>query len=241
MNPLYCHPSRVMACVFVLFSRVAQTHHDVHDEIVPCYATKTALRAINPARTMPCMSPKSAFLDDIVKFALIALLVVVPIRVFIAQPFIVRGASMEPVFKNGEYLIVDQLSYRFNEPERGDVIILKYPKDPSIYFIKRIIGLPGETVELQGTQIVIRTGIGEEPVVVDNSYIDPSRLRSEYGTYSLSESEYFVMGDNRNASSDSRVWGALPKEDIVGRAWMRLFPPNRIEWMPGVVELTAAK
>jgi len=187
---------------------------------------------------MRCMSEKSALLDDIIKFALIALLVVVPIRVFVAQPFIVRGASMEPIFKNGEYLIVDQLTYRFEKPDRGDIIIMRYPKDPDVFFIKRIIGLPGETVEIQGKQIIIRRGLNEPALVLDDSFIDESRIRSEYGTYNLDENEYFVMGDNRIASSDSRVWGALPEEDIVGRAWIRLFPPNRIDFLPGKEDLT---
>lgn len=185
--------------------------------------------------TMP--EDKSEFFDDIIKFALIALLIVLPIRLFIAQPFIVRGSSMDPVFKNGEYLIVDQLSYRLDEPKRGDVVVMRYPKDPSVFFIKRIIGLPGETVELQGSKVIIRKGIGQEPVNLDESFIDSSRLENEYGTYALSADEYFVMGDNRIASSDSRVWGNLPREDIVGRALIRLFPVDRIGFMPGEVTL----
>ena len=182
--------------------------------------------------------PKNAFLDDIIKFALIALLIVVPIRWFVAQPFVVRGASMEPIFENGEYLIVDQLSYRFEKPKRGDVIIMRYPKDPQLFFIKRIIGLPNETVELQGKRVIVRRGADVEPIELDESFIDPSRIRDEYGTYALSEGEYFVMGDNRIESSDSRVWGSLPAEDIVGRPLVRLLPPTRIELFPGKVEFS---
>lgn len=178
---------------------------------------------------------KSAILDDIIKFALIALLIVVPLRWFVAQPFVVRGASMEPIFENGEYLIVDQLTYRFHEPERDDVIILRYPKDPDVFFIKRIIGLPGETVELQGKRVVIRRGTDKEPIILDESFIDPERMRDEYGTYALGDGEYFVMGDNRTESSDSRSWGSLPRENIVGRPLVRLFPPTRIEMFPGAV------
>jgi signal peptidase I len=184
------------------------------------------------------MLPKpSGFFDDIIKFALIALLIVIPIRWFIAQPFVVHGASMVPTFENGEYLIVDQLTYRFEEPQRGDVIIMRYPNDPSVFFIKRIIGLPGETVEIQGTQVIIRKGADEESVTLDQSFLDPSRIRSEYGTYTLGSDEYFVMGDNRAESSDSRIWGALPREDVVGRALFRLFPVTRIDMFPGKVEL----
>ncbi|MBX9765402.1 signal peptidase I [Patescibacteria group bacterium] len=178
---------------------------------------------------------KSVILDDVIKFALIALLIVVPLRWFVAQPFVVRGASMEPIFENGEYLIVDQLTYRFEEPERDDVVILRYPKDPDVFFIKRIIGLPGETVELQGKRVIIRRGPDTEPIILDESFISPDRMRDEYGTYALGEKEYFVMGDNRNESSDSRAWGSLPRDNIVGRPLVRLFPPTKIEILPGDV------
>ncbi|OGG43485.1 signal peptidase I [Candidatus Kaiserbacteria bacterium RIFCSPHIGHO2_01_FULL_48_10] len=177
------------------------------------------------------------WLDEIVAFALIALVIVVPIRWFVAQPFIVRGASMEPTFENGEYLIVDQLTYRFSQPERGDVIIMRYPKDPSTFFIKRIIGLPNETVELTGEKVIIRRGEDTEPLTLDDSFIDPSRMRPEHSTYALGADEYFVMGDNRIESSDSRTWGALPAEDIVGRTFVRLFPLTRIALFPGDVFL----
>lgn len=175
-------------------------------------------------------------LGDTIKFALIALLIVVPIRWFVAQPFVVRGASMVPTFQNNEYLIVDQVSYRFEEPKRGDVIIMRYPKDPKTFFIKRIIGLPNETVETEGKTITIRRD-GSEPIVIDQSFIDPARMRNEYKTYTLGADEYFVMGDNRNESSDSRSWGNLPREDIIGRPIVRLFPPSRITIFPGTVTL----
>lgn len=170
--------------------------------------------------------------DDLVKFALIALLIVFPIRVFIAQPFIVRGASMEPAFEDGEYLIVDQISYRTGEPQRGDVIIMRYPKDETIFFIKRVIGLPGETVELDGARVRIERA-GVPAFTLDESYIAPERLQNQHGTYILSQDEYFVMGDNRKASSDSRSWGVLKRNEIVGRAYARLLPPSRIGILPG--------
>lgn len=177
---------------------------------------------------------KKNSLEDIIKFALIALLIVVPIRWFVAQPFIVRGASMEPTFLNGEYLIVDQLAYRFEEPARGDVIIMRYPKDPSMFFIKRIIGLPNETVEILGSRVVVDRP-NAAPLSLDESFIPKERLQSEYGVYELGPDEYFVMGDNRIESSDSRSWGALPKKDVVGRALVRLFPPAKISLFPGKV------
>lgn len=177
----------------------------------------------------------TSFTKDVVTFALIALLVVVPIRWFIAQPFIVRGDSMVPTFHSGDYLIVDQLSYRFEEPERGDVIIMRYPKDESVYFIKRIIGLPGETVELQGTRVIIRQP-GAEPLTLSETYLADVTHRPEFATYALGSDEYFVMGDNRDASSDSRVWGPLPKKEVIGRAYVRLFPPASLAYLPGHVD-----
>lgn len=173
-------------------------------------------------------------IDDLIKFALIALLIVLPIRTFIAQPFIVRGASMVPTFENGEYLIVDQLSYRFSEPARGDVIILRYPRDPKTFFIKRIIGLPGETIEILGDRIAIQDEDGTI-LFLDEPYIAPERRQQEFGVYRLSEGEYFVMGDNRIESSDSRSWGVLSRDEIIGRAFLRLLPIDRVSAMPGAV------
>jgi signal peptidase I len=170
--------------------------------------------------------------DDLIKFALLALLIVIPVRIFIAQPFIVRGASMEPTFMGGEYLIVDQLSYRFHPPARGDVIIMRYPKDTSVFFIKRIIGLPGETVELAGPKVTILK-TGSPSMTLSEPYVATGRLENEYATYTLGPDDYFVMGDNRIESSDSRAWGLLPKKDIMGRALLRLLPPTRLGLLPG--------
>lgn len=185
--------------------------------------------------TILCMhdDKRENFFIEMLKFAFIALVVVLPIRLFIAQPFVVSGSSMEPTFENGEYLIVDQVTYALREPERLEVVIFHYPKDPSKYFIKRIIGLPGETVIVgpDGVQVETATGgtlaLGEAYVV--------NRGNGNFGRYTLKDGEYFVMGDNRPASSDSRVWGGLPKEDIVGRAFVRLLPPRAIEFLPGSV------
>ncbi|MBI3573774.1 signal peptidase I [Candidatus Kaiserbacteria bacterium] len=175
--------------------------------------------------------------QEIISFALIALAIVIPVRVWVAQPFIVHGASMEDTFNSGEYLIVDQLTYRFEAPRRGDVIVMRYPKDPSVFFIKRIIGLPGETVEIRGADVVIHPAGEEKPFTLDESFLTPSRVRSEYATYTLGEGQYFVMGDNRAESSDSRSWGPLPAKDIVGHAVLRLFPLDRVGALPGNVLL----
>jgi signal peptidase I len=171
-------------------------------------------------------------LAEIVQFALIALIIVIPIRWFVAQPFIVSGASMENTFHSGEYLIVDQISYRFEDPEAGDVVIFRYPRNPSTFFIKRIIGTPGDTISIDGNVVTIFNEEHPNGYVLDESYIkemSPNTFLSE----TLGEREYFVMGDNRNKSSDSRAWGVLQEENIIGRALVRLFPFNEISTMPG--------
>lgn len=170
---------------------------------------------------------------EIVIFAILALLIVVPFRIFIAQPFIVDGSSMVPTFENGQYLIVDQLTYRFHEPQRGDVITFRYPKNISVFFIKRIIGLPGETVEISPEGKITIDHPGETPFTLSEPYIAQDHPSYTAAKYTLGNDEYFVMGDNRGASSDSRVWGPLPRKDIVGRVILRLLPPSKIGIFPG--------
>ena len=179
---------------------------------------------------------KNGFRETIL-FALIALVIVIPVRVFVAQPFIVHGTSMQPTFESGEYLIIDQLTYHFEAPKRGDVIVMRYPKDTSTFFIKRIIGLPNETVEFAGKNVIIHPANGGTPFTLDESFLDPARVGSEYGMYALGPGEYFVMGDNRIVSDDSRSWGPLPANDVVGKVLFRLFPFSRVAESPGKVSL----
>ena len=163
---------------------------------------------------------------EVAKVVLIALVIVLPLRVFVFQPFLVRGDSMEQNYHSGDYLIVDQLSYRLRSPERGEVIVLKFPFDTSQRFIKRIVGLPGETVEVEDGKVVVYRGEEgqREAVVLDESMylpldlVTPGSVRIE-----LREQEYFVLGDNRPFSSDSRKWGVLEKEFIVGRVFLNVF------------------
>jgi len=173
---------------------------------------------------------------DTVKFVLIILLIVIPVRVFVAQPFIVNGASMDPTFGHGEYLIVDQISYRFNEPERGDVIVFKYPNDQRQFFIKRVIGLPGETIKITNTSVIIYNDNYPEGKELEEPYLKNKPIR--YGRHeletTLDSSEYFVLGDNRSESSDSRTWGSLKRHLIVGRPLVRLLPPSSVSLFPGL-------
>jgi signal peptidase I len=171
-------------------------------------------------------------LSEIIRFSIIALIIVIPIRMFVAQPFIVSGASMENTFHSGEYLIVDQVTYHFHEPKRGDVIVFRYPKDPSKFFIKRVIGLPGDTVAIEGSTVRISNKDNPNGFTLDEPYIKSMRSANNL-TETLGDREYFVMGDNRDQSSDSRIWGVLQQERIVGRALIRLFPPQVFDYLPG--------
>lgn len=168
---------------------------------------------------------------ELVRFALLALAIVVPIRVFIAQPFIVDGSSMSPTFENGQYLIVDEISYRLENPERDDVVVFRYPNDPSKFFIKRIIGLPNEIVDIKGSTVTITNKEHPEGFALKEPYVE--NLSESDTHFVLKDGEYFVMGDNRPASSDSRYWGAVPKNLLIGKVFLRLFPITKIGILPG--------
>jgi signal peptidase I len=174
-------------------------------------------------------------LKEIATLVVLVVLIVLPVRIFIAQPFVVDGRSMFPTFHDHDYLIVDEISYRFSEPARGDVIVFRYPNDPSVFYIKRVIGLPGETVHIERGAVTVTRADGStialtEPYVVreDATYTLDAALGSE---------QYFVMGDNRPESSDSRVWGSLPKENIMGRAFVRIFPIASAAVLPGAADV----
>lgn len=174
------------------------------------------------------------FFTELLKFACIALAIVLPVRLFIAQPFIVSGASMVPTFESGEYLIVDELSYRFSEPMRGDVVIFRYPKDTTEFFIKRIIGLPGEVVTITQGAILIEKTDGTTQTLTDQYVVHTGNGGNQ--RYSVPPESYFVLGDNRPESSDSRTWGFVPRKNIVGKTFVRLLPLQSIELFPGTRE-----
>lgn len=161
---------------------------------------------------------------EIVHIVVVSLAIVIPIRYFLVQPFYVKGASMEPNFYDNEYLIIDEISYRVREPRRGDIVVFKYPNDPSQYFIKRIIGMPGETVEVKDGRVrIYKNGS------VVGYYLNESQYLSDVQTvadkkFNIGEREYFVLGDNRPASLDSRVFGPIQEKTIIGRVWLRGWP-----------------
>ncbi|MFZ2500664.1 MAG: signal peptidase I [Minisyncoccia bacterium] len=170
-------------------------------------------------------------LKDLFTLAFLIVVVVIPVRIFIISPFVVDGESMHPTFKNLDYLIIDEAVYYFKDPARGDVIVFRYPGNPSIFYIKRIIGLPGETVSIDHGNPTITTENGKiltlaEPYIVNEDATYTKKV-------SLGDGEYFVMGDNRPNSSDSRVWGILPRKNIIGRVDLRLLPVNQGGFLPG--------
>lgn len=168
------------------------------------------------------------FVLDFIKVFVIAVAIIIPIRWFLFQPFVVTGDSMLPNYQDGNYLIIDEISYRFREPMRGEVVVLRFPGDPSQFFIKRLVGLPNERVVIEGGHVTVYDGSKEQ--VLDEEYLPNNNLT--YGNIDrrLGADEYLVLGDNRLSSSDSRVWGPLKRKDIVGRVYVRLFPLKEFDF-----------
>ena len=153
---------------------------------------------------------------ELVRFALIALIIVIPIRLFIAEPFVVSGNSMVPTFENGDYLIVDKISYELGNIKRNDVAVFRYPNDP---------------VDIKGSEVTITNRESEESFTLDQPFV--KNFANNNTHLELKDDEYFVMGDNRSASSDSRYWGAVKRNFLQGKAFLRLLPVNQIDFWPG--------
>jgi signal peptidase I len=175
------------------------------------------------------------FVFELIKIVVISLVIIIPVRYFLIQPFYVKGASMEPNFFDHEYLIIDEITYRFNEPNRGDIVVFRYPRNPQEYFIKRMIGLPGESIQIKDGGIIIFNTEHPDGIVLDEPY-----LSAGVKTYGLSEekvtlsaNEYFVLGDNRNSSKDSRSFGPVDKSFITGRVLFRGWPFDRVKYFEG--------
>jgi signal peptidase I len=166
-------------------------------------------------------------------YTLIALGLALFIRFFVAAPYVVSGASMEPNFEDWHYLIVDRISYDFGSPQRGDVIVLDLPQDTKRALIKRVIGLPGETVILSGQSVTIVNAEHPQGFTLAEPYLDPANLTGSNNLrVTLANDQFFVLGDNRRVSADSRLWGTLPRKDIVGRVFLRLYPFSLIGILP---------
>lgn len=178
-----------------------------------------------------CVSKMKSFfyaLKEILEIVLVAVIIVVGVRHFLVQPFLVDGYSMEPNFFSGDYLLINELSFRFKEPQRGEVVVFHYPGNKSTYFIKRIIGLPEEKVEIKDGKIFIFNKENSGGFELKEFYLGPENHTSGSKTVSLNKDEYFVLGDNRSKSFDSRQWGSLNRTEIVGSAWLRLWPLDEI-------------
>ncbi len=168
-----------------------------------------------------------AFILEVVQIVVISAAIIIPVRYFLIQPFYVKGASMEPNFYEHEYLIIDEISYRFREPDRGEVVVFRYPHDPSQFFIKRVIGLPGETIEITDGNIIIYNDEAPNGQLIDEEYINHDRTEGKE-RMTLGAEEYYLLGDNRDASLDSRSIGAITLDEIIGRTWVRGLPLSRM-------------
>lgn len=197
---------------------------------------KVEPRQPEPPMRRSALREVGMFLLDVVKVAVVSLAIIWPVRTFLIQPFYVRGESMLPNFQEREYLIIDEISYRFQDPARGDTVVLYPPGRHDEYYIKRIVGLPGEAVELRDGHVIVYNELHPDGVKLDESaYLPPltatrslSPALPEGAPLRLRPGEYFVLGDNRRNSQDSRAFGPLPEANIVGRVWIRGWPFNRV-------------
>ncbi len=167
------------------------------------------------------------FIIEVLQIILISCAIILPIRYFLIQPFYVKGASMEPNFYDHEYLVIDELTYRFRTPVRGEIVVFRYPRDPREYFIKRVVGLPGETVEITDGRVIISNEAHPNGMTLDESYLDGA-VTDGKKKVTLGANEYFVLGDNRDESLDSRAFGPLSDEYLIGRVWVRGLPLSRL-------------
>lgn len=170
------------------------------------------------------------FVWEITKVVCISLAIILPVRYYLIQPFYVKGASMEPNFHDQEYLIVDEISYRVKAPERGQVIVFRYPRNPQEYFIKRIIALPGEEVQIKDGKVIIYNEENQNGLTLNEKYL-PADLLTEYDNtekITVGANEYFVLGDNRSNSKDSRSFGPVDKSFVIGKILFRGWPINEI-------------
>ncbi len=167
------------------------------------------------------------FVLEVVQIVVISAAIIIPIRYFLVQPFYVKGASMEPNFYDHEYLIIDELSYRLREPQRGEIVVFRYPRDPSQFFIKRIVGLPGETVEITNGNVILYTPEHPNGIVLAESYLEDEQTSGKIRV-TLAQKEYYLFGDNRDESLDSRSFGPVKSSGIIGRVWVRGLPLSRL-------------
>ena len=171
------------------------------------------------------------FFWEVFKVVVISLAIIIPVRYFLIKPFYVKGASMEPNLHDYEYLIIDEISYRFQEPKRGEIVVIKYPFSPNQHFIKRVVGLPGEKIHVTAGKVYIFNQDYPDGIELEENYLSPDVTTPGEVEVELSENEYYFLGDNRSASLDSRAFGPLTKDSIVGRTLLRGWPFDKFGFL----------
>jgi signal peptidase I len=174
----------------------------------------------------------SAFFLDILEVVVFAIAIFLFIYLLVLQPHKIKGSSMDPSFIDGEFLLTDKVTYRFREPQRGDVVVFEAPGTNGDEFIKRILALPGEEIALSDGKVYINDSLLNEPYLEETVKTNGSSFLDEGQEIVIPPDFYFVMGDNRGASSDSRTWGFIEKSAITGRAWLVYWPPTKM----GIIE-----
>ncbi len=177
-------------------------------------------------REQSWLTKATYFFLELVKVAILAGITIGLVRYFLFKPFYVKGQSMEPTFEERDYLIIDEITYRFRSPQRGEVVVFRAPSGNGDYYLKRVIGLPGERIKIDDNKVVVYNAENPQGLVVQEYYLNEDTLGSLVQT--LGSDEYFVMGDNRSASYDSRRFGPVSEKEIVGRAWFRGYPFSRL-------------
>lgn len=168
------------------------------------------------------------FVMDILETIVFVGSLFIVVYLFIMQPHQVKGASMDNTFKSGDYILTSKISYKFEQPKRGDIVVFKSPKNPDIDFIKRIIGLPGNHVKIQNGDVVVDGAALDEKYITARTGLMENGFMREGVEVVVPEGYIFVMGDNRPRSSDSREFGFIPEADIIGRVFYRYFPPQKM-------------
>lgn len=179
--------------------------------------------------TLTPQSNTKLFIIEVIKLGLFAVVTIFLVRYFLFKPFYVKGASMEPNFFDKEYLIIDELTFRLREPQRGEIVVFHYPGNESEYFLKRVIGLPGERVKIKDGEVVIYNDANPEGFVLKEDYLPLGLKNKPDVNYNLDANHYFVLGDNRNSSFDSRYFGPVEKKELVGRVILRGWPFSRAQ------------
>jgi signal peptidase I len=166
---------------------------------------------------------------DFLQGIVVILAIMVMIYLFIMSPQEINGQSMDPTFHNAEYILTNKIEYKITNPKRGDIVIFKSPRDKDIDYIKRIIGLPGDIVRISNNSFYINgKKLDESQYIKPEVYLYGGTFLPENQDFAVPEGKYFVIGDNRPHSSDSREFGPIGKEDFIGQAFFRYWPPQRL-------------